>query len=194
MWIICRSILCYSHRVSCFPSHWMKVCHTRPWGGGWVSRPIISRNSYFLDGTLFIPLGPQNEDRCEKEELADNFIRPYNPLTLINSAVKLEGMWRECGGVKLYRAEKEGCTAFCAGVHVFMWLPQNSVISTICRSCSPLSFENSPISLWSWWSQGGHKRIWAALGSLVLHPGFNTYCVTWASYFNLSAWPFFILK
>ena len=37
-------------------------------------------------------------------------------------------------------------------------------------------------------------RIWAALGSLVLHPGFNTYCVTLGKLLNLSAWPFFHLK
>ena len=161
MWIICRSVLCYSHRVSLFSKSLDESCHTRPWGEGWVSRPIISRNSCSLGWNIVYSLGPQNEDRCEKEEslliiLSDLIIL----WLLINSAVKLEEMWRSVVEFELHRAEKEGCTAFCAGVHVFMWLPQNSVISTICRSCSPLSFENSlPISLWSWWSQGGHKDL-----------------------------------
>ena len=95
---------------------------------------------------------------------------------------------------ELHRAEKESCTAF---VHVCIYLCGCLRIQSYLLSAGRASL--FPLKIASLFHFGPDEareaiRIWAALGSLVLHPGFNTYCVTLGKLLSLSACPCLHLK
>lgn len=95
---------------------------------------------------------------------------------------------------ELHRAEKESCAAF---VHVCVYLCGCLRIQSYLLSAGRAALFPLKIASLFHFGPGEAReaiRIWAVLGSLVLHPGFNTYCVTLGKLLSLSACPCLHLK